>query len=126
MKANNNKEYQDVVAKYDAICRNIIDNMDSVKQFKRDFNESYEKVCRFNARYDSFEKLSHFIKLIKNRREENRLAIIYDTYYDIYNESVVKYVKEETGELDVDLHDPTYKYKPNHMDTYVKSLKLKK
>ncbi len=117
---------QDVVAKYDAICRDIIDNLDSIKQFKKDFNDRNEEVYRFKTSNSGLYKLLHPIKLMKNRSETKRLIRVYDTYYEIYNRSVVKYVKEETGYPDVDLYNPTYKYKPNHISTYVKSLKLKK
>lgn len=114
------------IAEYDMICKDIIDNMDSVKQFTKDFNERYEEIYRFKASNSALYKLMHPIKLSRNRAEGKRLQRIYDTYNQIYNRSVVKYIKEETGDLSVDLHDPTYKIKPNHMDTYVKSIQLKK
>ena len=114
------------IAEYDEICRGIIDNMDSVKQFKQDYRERCDAVYRFKSENGSLYKLMHPIKLCRNRAESRRLQRIYDTYNQIYNRSVVKYIKEETGDLSVDLHDPTYKIKPNHMDTYVRSLQVKK
>lgn len=116
----------DIIAIYDEKCKEIIDNMDSVKQFKKDFNDRNAEIYRFKANNTALYKLLHPIKLIKNRYEAKRLKIVYDNYYTIYNRSVIKYVKEETGELEADLYNPTFQLKPNQMDDYVKSLNLKK
>ena len=114
------------IASYDALCINIIDNMDSVKEFKKDFNEKYEEIYRFKASNSNLKKLLHPVKLIRNHLDSKRLMIIYDNFYDIYNSSVIKYINEETGELEKDLEKPTLELKPNHIDSYVKSIKLKK
>ncbi len=117
---------QDIIASYDEKCRKIIDNMDSVKQFKEDFQKRQNEINRFKARSFFFYKIKHPIKLIKNRSESKRLKRINDTFYDIYNRSVVKYVKEETGDPYIDLDIPATKTKPNQIDIYVRSIQLKK
>ena len=82
------------ISEYDMICRDIIDNMDSVIQFKKDYRERNDAVYRFKAENGAFYKLMHPIKLYRNRAESRRLQRIYDTYNQIYNRSVVKYIKE--------------------------------
>lgn len=114
------------IASYDAFCRDIIDNMDSVKEFKKNYNEKYEEIYRFKASNSNLKKLLHPIKLIKTHFDSKRLITIYDGFYEIYNRSVMEYINEETGKLDDDLIIPTFESKPNHIDSYVKSIKLKK
>ena len=123
---NENKEKVDIIDYYDDLCLDIIDNMESVKQFKEDFHERVDVIYRFKASTSSLYKLLHPIKLIKYKKEKKILNEIYDKFSEIYDRSVIKFVKEETGDLKEDLETPTFKTKPNEIDTYVKSLKLKK
>ncbi len=55
---------QDIIASYDEKCRKIIDNMDSVKQFKEDFQKRQNEINRFKARSFFFYKIKHPIKSI--------------------------------------------------------------
>ena len=123
-----NKKIQhcEIIDYYDMLCLSIIDNMESVKQFKQDYREKLDTIYRFKASRNTFQRLLHPVKLIKYKSEKKRLNIIYDKFSEIYDKSVIRFVKEETGDLSEDLITPTYTTKPNEIDGYVKSLNLKK
>ena len=117
---------KDIVVSFDDKSKEIIDNMDSVKEFRTDLDEKQKIVDNFNVNNNIIKKLLHPVKLVKNYNESKRLKRIRNTFNDMYYASVLTYVTEETGDLQVDLDNAAYKVKPAYMDAYVKSLKLKK
>ena len=123
---NKEQTQSEIIDYYDMLCLDIIDDMESIKQFKNDYRERLDVIYRFKASNNAFQRLLHPVKLIKYKKEKKRLNEIYDKIYEIYDRSVIKFVKEETGDLKEDLEKPTFTTKPNEIDTYVKSLKLKK
>ena len=117
---------KDIIVNFNEKSKELIDELESVKQFKKEFAQRQDVVDNFKANNDSLYKLMHPIKLIKNCCESRRLNTIKKDYDFIYDSNVLLYVMEETGDLQQDLENATYKVKPNHMDRYVKSIKLKK
>ena len=117
---------KDIVVSFDDKSKEIIDNMDSVIEFRNDLDEKQKIVDNFNASNNIFKKLLHPVKLVKNYNESKKIKKIRNTFNDLYYSSVLTYVVEETGDLQVDLDNAAYKVKPAYIDCYVKSLKLKK
>lgn len=117
---------KDIIVVYDERSKEIIDKMDVVKDFKKDLDEGFNKVNNFKYNNRAVYKLLHPVKLIKNCTESLRLKNIKSSYNYYYNASVLTYVTEETGDLQVDLGNAAFKEKPRYIEGYIKSLKLKK
>ena len=117
---------KDIVVSFDDKSKEIIDNMDSIKDFKNNLDEREKLVDNFNVNNNILKKLLHPVKLVKNYKESKRIKRIRNTFNNMYYTSVLSYVTEETGDLQVDLDNAAYKVKPAYIDNYVKSLKLKK
>lgn len=117
---------KDIIVSYDDKSREIIDNMDSVKVFRKELNTRQVAVENFNINNNAFQKLLHPIKFVKNCNESKRLKKVRETFNDIYYSSILFYVTEETGNLQKDLDNAAYNVKPNHMGKYIKLLNLKK
>ena len=115
-----------IIELYNSRSKEIIDNMDSVKRFKTEIEEKEDSIKNFKKNNKLMYKLLHPAKLIKNSIESTRIKYIRHTYENIYNSNVLEFVFEETGDLQEDLDYAAYKEKPAYMNTYVKSIKLKK
>lgn len=117
---------KDIIVSYDEASKKVIDDMDSIKQFKSDLNEQINSINSFKANKSALYKMIHPVKLIRNCKEEKRLKKIESTYNRLYDACILQYVIEESGDLQVDLDNAAYRSKPRFINNYVKALKLKK
>ena len=115
-----------IIEKYNEKSKKIIDEMDSVKRFKTEIEEKEDSIKNFKKNNKLMYKLLHPVKLIKNCMASTRIKYIRHTYENIYNSSVLEFVFEETGDLQEDLDYAAYKEKPAYINSYVKSIRIKK
>lgn len=113
------------IDKYDEIGKKNIAKNKYVTGFVGDIDEKIEQINNLKFTKGLFYKITHPLKMIRNRYEYNRLVNVKSELKNIYDSNILLYIEEETGDLKDDLEYASRVVKPKYMENFVKHLKIR-
>ena len=111
----------DIMGRYNEVSKAEALKIKEVKEYKDSIDNGLQEVTNFRMNTKAGYKLLHPFKTIKNGIKYVRLVRSKKEFDKIMDTPVMAFERESTGDVQQDLNNSTYKFKPEYIKNYVNS-----
>ena len=111
----------DIMGRYNEVSKAEALKIEEVKEYKDSIDNGLQEVTNFRMNNKIGYKLLHPFKTIRNSYRYVRLIKSKKEFDKIMDTPVMAFEKESTGDVQQDLNNSTYKFKPEFIKNYVNS-----
>ena len=106
-----------IIDQYDILANRIIEQDEEITAYEKDLKD---KKIKITSMMREVKILLHPVKLVRLSKERKRLVRISSELEELKRTTVLNNMDEESGDLEEDLSNSAYKYKPGRIKLFMK------
>ena len=115
----------EIIKKYNELSKEQLQKDEIISNYNDNLNVCIDNLQKLKVSQNITTIILHPIKVIRNNRELKRLTAIRNDFKELYDANLVRFMEEESGNIDKDLQNAMNMTKPKVLKRFIKNNPIK-
>jgi len=111
----------EIIEKYNELSKEKLQSDEEISNYNENLNRNIDELTNLRINQKITTVIFHPIRVIRNNKELKRLTNIRNDFKELYDTNLVRFMEEESGNIEQDLKNAMNTTKPKMLKRFIKN-----